>query len=126
MLILHTPILTAVSKSDLRIEEKSFRFSGRFNFKNWLLGRLGQETTSGDPLCLFADCLILQNMLFVFIIVESCYWGCSVQGVLLEVSRNLQRRRLWWGFFLNKSLRRDSGPGVFFMDFVGFLGAPAL
>ena len=30
------------------------------------------------------------------------------------------------GFLLNKTLRRDSGPGVFFVDFAVFLGAPAL
>ena len=32
------------------------------------------------------------------------------------------------GFLLNKVLRRDSSPGVFFffVDFVVFLGAPAL
>ena len=30
------------------------------------------------------------------------------------------------GSFLNKVLRKDSGPGVLFVDFAGFLGAPGL
>ena len=61
----------------------------------------------------FAVCLMLQNMSFVFIILETYRWGCSVLGMFLKISTDL-RRRLRWGFFLNNILRGNSGASVFF------------
>ena len=64
----HSSKLTAVSKSDLRIEELFDSIQDLTSKIDYLEGHL---------LCLFADWLILQNMLFVFIIVESRRWGFS-------------------------------------------------
>ena len=65
-------------------------------------------------------------MLFIFIIVESHHWECSIQGVFLEVSTDSWRRLLPWGFFLNKVLSRDFEPGVFFHRFCWIFGSTCL